>query len=181
MASREKAVKCSGHRCKEVFHIFENYEPGGINDRGYIAVKCKKCGGITKIRMKNPSGNGCFENFDIIDAWEDGDESEYDSLPDSETAMVMGSEPAEGMPFDFLPSLYHPFWQDNALNLEKSAKECFKKFNAQVDKELKGLYNVWVKSMPGFDDVERCIVTQEYESGGKVYEATWGKELKNDP
>ena len=47
MASREKAVKCSGHRCKEVFHIFENYEPGGYNDSGYIAVKCKKCGEIT--------------------------------------------------------------------------------------------------------------------------------------
>lgn len=72
MDSREKAVKCSGHWCKEVFHIFENYEPGGYNDNGYIAVKCKKCGEITKIRMKNPSKNGCFENFEIMDAWEDG-------------------------------------------------------------------------------------------------------------
>ena len=34
--------------------------------------------------------------------------------------------------------------------------------------------------MPGFDDVERCIVTQEYENGGQVYKAKWGKELKCD-
>lgn len=180
MDSKEKAVKCSGHRCKEVFHIIENYEPGGINDRGYIVVRCKKCGEITKIRIKNPSKNGYFENFEIIDAWEDGDESEYDSLLDGETAFVMGKEPAEGMPIDFHPCLYHPFWQDKKLILEKKAEECFKKFNAQIDKELKGLYDVWVKSMPGFDDVKRCIVTQEYESGGQVYEAKWGKELKYD-
>lgn len=181
MASREKAVKCSGHRCKEVFHIFENYEPGGYNDSGYIAVKCKKCGEITKIKMRNPSKNGCFENFDIIDAWEDGDESQYNSFPDGETAIVMGKEPAEGVPTDFHPSIYHPYWQNKDLNLEITTKECFKRYSAQVDKELKCLYNGWVKSMPGFDDVKRCIVTQEYERGEKVYEATWGKELKNDP
>ena len=180
MASREKAVKCSGHRCKEVFHIFENYEPGGINDRGYIAVKCKKCGEITKIRMRNPSKNGCFDNFNIIDAWEDGDESLYNSFPDGEMAFVMGKGSAEGVPIVFRPSICHPFWQEKGLNLEITAKECFKKFNAQIDKELKCLYNGWVKSMSGFDDVKRCIVTQEYERGGKVYKAMWGKELKND-
>ena len=180
MASREKAIKCGGKRCKEVFHIYENYEPGGINDSGYIAVKCKKCGEITKIRMKNPSKYGCFDNFDIIDVWEDGDESQYDSLPDGEAAIVMGNEPAEGLPTDFRPHIHYPFWQDKDLNLEITAEECFEKFNAQVDKELKCLYNGWVKSMPGYDDVERCIVTIEYECGVKVYEATWGKELKND-
>lgn len=180
MASNEKAVKCRGKRCKEVFHIFENYEPGGINDHGYIAVKCKKCGEVTKIRIKNPSKDGCFDNFDIIDAWVDGSDSEYDSLPDGETAIVMGNEPAEGMPTVFHPSLDCPFWQDKDLNLEITAEECFKEFGNQVNMELKNLYNVWVKSMPGFDDVERCIVAQEYESGGRVYEATWGKELKND-
>lgn len=180
MANREKAIKCSGHRCKEVFHVFENYEPGGINDRGYIAVKCKKCGEITIIRMKNPCKYGCFENFDIIDAWEDGDKSQFESFPDGETAFVMDKEPAEGEPIEFHPSIYYPFWQDKELNLEITAKECFKKYNAQVDRELKGLYDVWVKSMHGFDDVERCIVTQEYEREGKLYEAMWGKELKND-
>lgn len=180
MASREKSIQCSGERCEEVFHIFENYEPGGINDRGYIAVQCKKCGAITIIRIKNPSKCGCFDNFEIIDAWEDGDESKYDSIPEGEMADVIGKEPAEGVPIDFHPNLYHPFWKDKDINLEVTAEECFKDYNTLVDKELNGLYNVWVKSKYGFDDVERCIVTHEYLSGGKVYKATWGKELKND-
>ena len=160
MEHREKAIKCSGINCKEIFHIYENYEPGGINDRGYIAMKCKKCGAITKLRMKNPSKNGVFDNFEIVDAWEDGDESAYESLLDGETALVIR--------------------QNSEINLDIAADEYFKGMESLVDKELKGLYNVWVKSMPGFDDVERCIVTQEYESGGRIYEAKWGKELKND-
>lgn len=180
MANKEKAIKCRGEHCKEVFHIFENYEPGGFNDYGYIAVKCKKCGEITKIRIKNPSKDGCFDNFKIIDAWEDGESSQYDSLPDGETAFVIGNEPAEGTPNDFYANNKYPYWQNKELNLEISAEENLKKFTTQIDKELKGLYNVWVKSMPGFDDVERCIVTQEYENGGQVYKAKWGKELKCD-
>lgn len=160
MEHREKAIKCSGKNCKEIFHIYENYEPGGINDRGYIAMKCKKCGAITKLRMKNPSKNGVFDNFEIVDAWEDGDESAYESLPDGETALVIR--------------------QNSEINLDIAADEYFKGMESLVYKELKGLYNVWVKSMPGFDEVERCIVTQEYESGGRIYEAKWGKELKND-
>ena len=180
MAHREKAIKCSGKRCKEVFHIYENYEPGGINDHGYIAMKCKKCGAITTLRIKNPSKNGVFDNFEIVDAWEDGESSPYESQPNGETAFVMGNEPAEGMPIDFHPNICYPLWQNNETNLEITAYACFKKINSLVDKELKGLYNVWVKSMTGYDDVERCIVTQEYEREGKLYEAKWGKELKND-
>lgn len=180
MERREKAVKCGGKRCKEVFHIFENYEPGGINDHGYIAVKCKKCGGFTKIRMKNPSKFGCFDNFEIIDAWEEGVNSQYASLPDAETALVMEREPAEGVPHYFYPSLYHPYWQRNGQNLEISALVRFAKIKGLVYKELKCLYNGWVKSMSGYADVARCIVNHEYESGGQVYKAMWGKELKDD-
>ena len=181
MVIREKAVKCSGKRCKEVFHICESYEPGGVNDNGYIAIQCKKCGAMVKLRMKNPSKNGIFRNFEIVDAWEDGDENKYESLPDGETAFVMGKVPAEGQPIDFHPDSRYPFWKTNATNLELAAEGCFKGMKPLIDKELKGLYNVWVKSMPGFDNVERCIVTQEYESGGQVYEAQWGQVLKNDP
>lgn len=180
MERREKAVKCGGKQCKEVFHIFENYEPGGINDRGYIAVRCKKCGVLTKIRMNNPSKNGCFENFDIIDAWEEGENSPYATLPDAKTALVMGKEPAEGVPHYFYPSLYHPYWQCKGKNLEIIALVRFAKFKAQVDKELKCIYNGWVKSMLGYTDVARCIVNHEYESRGQVYKAMWGKELKDD-
>ena len=180
MAHREKAIKCSGKRCKEVFHIYENYEPGGINNRGYIAMKCKKCGAITTLRIKNPSKNGVYDNFEIVDAWEDGESSPYESQPNGETAFVMGNEPGKGMPIDFQPNLCYPLWQNNETNLEITADACFKKIDSLVDKELNGLYNVWVKSMAGYDDVERCIVTQEYECEGKLYEAKWGKELKND-
>ena len=34
--SNLKAVKCNGKRCKEVFHVYENYVLGGINDTGFI-------------------------------------------------------------------------------------------------------------------------------------------------
>lgn len=180
MVNREKAVKCGGKRCKEVFHIYETYEPGGVNDSGYIALQCKKCGAKVKLRMKNPSKNGVFNNFEIVDAWEDGDENKYESLPDGETAFVMGKGPAEGQPIDFCPDYHYPFWQNNGTNIEVKAKGYFKKQEAQIDKQLKGLYNVWLKSMSGFDNVERCIVTQEYESENQKYEAQWGKELKND-
>lgn len=180
MANKEKAIKCRGKHCKEVFHIFEKYEPGGYNDHGYIAVKCKKCGEITKIRIKNLTKFGRFDNFDIIDAWEDGESSLYDSLPNGETAFVIGNEPAEGTPNDFRPNNEYPFWQNKELNLEIVAEGNLKKFKLQVEKELKGLYNFWVKSMPGFADVKRCIVIQEYEHGGQVYKAKWGKELKYD-
>lgn len=37
----EKAVKCSGKRCKAVFHINEHRELGGINDKGYIVEESK--------------------------------------------------------------------------------------------------------------------------------------------
>lgn len=181
MEHREKSIKCSGNRCNEVFRIYENYEPGGINDHGYIAMRCKKCGAITKLKMKNPSEYGVFENFDIVAAWEDGDSSPYESLPDGETAFVIGNEPAEGNPIDFLPSSRFPLWQNNGINLELTADNYFKRIKSVVNDTLKTLYNGWVKSMPGYDDVQRCIVTQEYEHEGQTYKAKWGKELKNDP
>lgn len=40
----EKAIICNKKRCKEVFHIHENRDPGGINDYGYrvISISLRK-------------------------------------------------------------------------------------------------------------------------------------------
>ena len=180
MEHREFAIKCSGKNCKEVFHVSENYEPGGINDRGFIVVKCKKCDAVTKIKMKNPSKYGVFENFEIVDVCEDEDCSQCDSIPEEKKALVIGNEPPRGLPMAFVPNLQHPFWQDGETNLEETAMKNFLSNRGLITEELKGLYNVWVKSMPGFDNVERCVVSIKYEFEGQIYEAKWAKELTND-
>lgn len=176
----EKAVQCSNNLCKEVFHVYEIYEPGGINDRGFIAVRCKKCGTITKIRMKNPSKNGIYENFEIVDAWEDGEYSEYNGSEGGKTAVVVNKEPSEGVQIPFEPQYQYPFWQDEKNNLELLADAHFKRISGVVKGQLEGLKNYYLKSKPGFDDIQRCIVCQEYEEDGEVYHARWAKFLRNE-
>ena len=178
MASAEKAIKCSGKRCKEVFHIYENHEPGGCNDYGHIAVRCKKCKAITRIRMKNPSRYGIFNNFEIIDAWEYGESNIFEKAPLGETARICNNKPAEGVPVKFKPSIYPLYWNNAVGSLEKTAFNQFKKSSHLIDKELSALKNVFLKSMIGFTDIKRCVVIQEYEQQGNIYRAVWGKELK---
>lgn len=180
MKSTEKAVKCSNEKCKQVFHICENYEPGGINDRGYIRVKCKSCGHESIIRMKNPSTYGCYENFEILDAWDEDEYRDYDTAPTGETAIVFEKEPAEGISPVFTPNPEYPFWRNGDVNLEHLSLDSFKTIKSQICGELKGLYNYWVKSPIGYDNIQRCIVSQEYESKGKLFTAMWGKIIKND-
>lgn len=180
MVSREKSVKCCNEKCKEVFHINENHERGGINDRGYIKVKCKSCGSETIIRMENPSTFGCFSNFEIVDAWDEDDYYEDETVPMEESAIVIGKEPAEGISPEFIPRAEYSFWQKGEINLEEKAFDSFSKIEQQIRNKINGLYNYWVKSPPGYDNIERCIVAQEYESEGESYIATWGKILKND-
>lgn len=177
---REKAIQCSTKRCKEVFHINENYEPGGLNDIGFIAVRCKKCGSITRIRMKNPSALGFFDNFEIVDAWEDGESSKYENVPEGKSAFVFCNEPSEGIPIKFMPNRSFPLWQDGDRNLEISAYKHLQDSTKLIKNELNGLYNFWVKGKIGYSNVARCIVEQEYEDHGKIYRATWLKILKND-
>lgn len=174
----EKAVKCIGKRCKEVFHIHENREKGGINDKGYIVVKCKKCGELTKIRMLNPPKFGIFDNFEIVASWEDGESSQYENVMEGEVALVSGKEPAEGVALKFRPNRLYPFWQNAGSNLEKIAYDHFKCASTKINDILHGLKMVYLKSMPGYDDIERCVVTQEYVHEEKVFTATWGKTLK---
>lgn len=174
----EEAIICNKKRCKEVFHIHENRDPGGINDYGYIVVKCKVCGTLTKVRMANPSGMGYFDNFDIIASWEDGEHNQYEDIPEGETALVSGKEPSEGVTIPFKPNPFCPLWQNGKVNLEITANNSFKKVCDSINEQLYGLRNVFLKSMPGFDDIERCIVEQEYEVGGVVYNAKWAKVLK---
>lgn len=180
MKSTLKAIKCSGKRCKEVFHIYENYEPGGINDWVNISVKCKTCGAITTARMKNPSKYGVFENCEILDAWEDDEYYENESTQMGETAIVIGEQPAEGAPFNFIPNKDYPFWRNGETNLEEVSYNMFSSIDNLVGKEIKGLYNYIVKSPPGYDNLERCVVSQEYEFEGKPRTAIWGKILNND-
>ena len=178
MVSVEKAIKCSRKCCNEVFHIYENYEPGGLNDYGYIAVRCEKCKAITRIRMKNPSLYGIFNNFEIIEAWEDGESNKYENAPLGESALILNAEPAEGVLVEFKPSLYPLFWNESIGSLEKVAYNQFNSCSHLIDEELNTLKNVFLKSMTGFTDIERCVVIQEYEQQGILYRAVWGKELK---
>lgn len=180
MKSTEKPVKCSNKKCKEVFHIIENHELGGINDRGYIKVKCKSCGSETVIRMENPSTFGCFSNFEIVKAWDEDDYYENETIPMGESAIVIGKEPAEGIAPEFMPSSKYSFWQKGKINLEENAFGFFSTIEQQISNEIKRLYNYWVKSPPGSDSIERCIVAQEYECNGESYLATWCKILKNE-
>lgn len=175
-----KAVKCNGKRCKEVFYIHENRELGGFNDRGYIVVKCKKCDKLTKIRMLNPSKLGYYENFEIVASWEDGESSQYENVMEGDTALVSGKEPAEGVTMEFRPNKFFPFWQKNESNLEQIAFDQFKCASNQIDKILYGLKMAYLKSMLGYEDIERCVVRQEYIYKGSVYTAEWGKILKNE-
>lgn len=174
----EKAVKCSGKRCKAVFHINEHRELGGINDKGYIVVKCNKCGKLTKIRMLNPPRFGFFDNFEIVDSWEDGEGGKYENVMEGEVALVSGKEPAEGVPLKFKPNKLYPFWQNAGSNLEKIAYNHFKRASTQINDILHGLKMVYLKSMPGYDEIERCVVRQEYTHEGRAFTATWGKILK---
>lgn len=175
----EIAVKCSKKRCKEVFHIHENREIGGCNDNGYIVVKCKKCGTPTKIRILNPPKSGYYDNFEIIASWVDGDSNNpYECVTEGETAFVAGNEPVEGITARFLPNPSYPLWQNGDVNLEQTAYDRFEGVTEQINKKLNCLENLYLKSIPGFDDVKRCIVTQKYEHDNVEHKATWAKELK---
>ena len=128
--------------------------------------------------MKNPSRYGIFNNFEIIDAWEDGENSIYENAPLGETARIFNNEPAKGMPVKFKPSYYPLFWNASIGSLERVAYNQFKKNSYLIDNELNALKNVFLKSMIGYTDIERCVVIQEYEQQGDIYRAVWGKELK---
>ena len=175
--SNLKAVKCNGKRCKEVFHVYENYVLGGINDTGFIVLKCKKCGVLTRIRTKNPSQFGAYDNFEIISSWKDGETTEFETVPLGQVADVIGNESPAGVLIRFRPFLEHPFWACSEVNLEITANCFFAKFRERIEKKLYDFEQVYLAGQLFAQDFRRCLVIQKYRFKGREYQATWCKKI----
>lgn len=180
MKSILKAVKCSGERCKEVFHICENYEPGGLYDLGYVAVKCHKCGAITRIRMKNPPKFGYYDNFEIVGGWEEGEANKYDECPIGNNAIVIGKEPSERpIPvFSYDESL--PLYYNDKTNFELIALLHLRKCIKDISSEINGFKQAYLADQFITQGVERCFVSQKYTYKGEKYNALWCKIFRSE-
>ena len=178
--SNLKAIKCNGKRCKEVFHVYENYVPGGINDRGFIVLTCKRCGALTRVRMKNPSQYGYYDNFEIVSSWEDGETNEFENVPLGQVADVMEYESPEGVLIRFHPYLECPFWACSDVNLEMTAQCFFVKFRENIEKKLYDFKQAYLAGQFYAQDFRRCLVIQKYRIKGREYQATWCKKIGSE-
>lgn len=178
--SNLKAIKCNGKRCKEVFHVYENYVPGGINDCGFIVLTCKRCGALTRVRMKNPSQYGYYDNFEIVSSWEDGETNEFENVPLGQVADVMEYESPEGVLIRFHPYLECPFWACSDVNLEMTAQCFFVKFRENIEKKLYDFKQAYLAGQLFAQGFRRCLVIQKYRIKGREYQATWCKKIGDE-
>ena len=167
-----RLFKCSNPKCDEQFKLYEIYYPGGLNDYGWIEIKCKKCGSIQKINVKNPSEYqyGTFPNAEIINSheYEEGEERDYSIH--SECVSVTKDEKNN---VEWTPLESNPFWQSKSSN-ELSYTADFEKSKHLIKKGISNFLNYYLAGQYRAELPQKIIVIQHV----RQQKITWAKTVE---
>lgn len=166
--------KCSNPKCNEQFKLHEIYYSGGLNDYGWIEIKCKKCGSIQKINVKNPSEYqyGTFPNAEIINSheYEVGEERDYSIHPECVSVIEDEKNDVEWTPLES-----NPFWQSKSLN-ELNYTADFKKSKYLIDEEISNFLNYYLAGQYRAELPQKIIVIQHV----RRQKVTWAKTVERE-
>lgn len=169
-----RLFKCSNPKCDEQFKLYEIYYTGGLNDSGWIEIKCKKCGSTQKINVKNPSEYqpGTFPNAEIINSHEygEGEERDYSIHPECVSVTTDKKNNVEWTPLES-----NQFWQSKSLN-ELNYTEDFKKSKHLIEKEISDFLNYYLAGQYRAELPQKIIVIQHVE----LEKITWAKTVERE-
>lgn len=166
-------VKCSNPRCDEQFKLSEIQYPF-LNDYGWIEIKCKKCGSIQKINVKNPSEyqHGTFPNAEIIGYHEYEDGEKRDNSIHPKCALVIEEE---NNSIAWTPLNSNPFWQSKSSN-ELKCTENFKASKHLIKKGISNFLNYYLAGQYRAELPQKIIIIQHVEE----QKITWAKTIEEE-
>lgn len=175
--------KCSGKRCKEVFHIYDNVHPLYTNDIGYIEVKCSHCGKISKIPVHNPVPFGFGDNYEVVSSHIIESEEEWNALKievGNTITLVEGYENRNETIHEWRTYSDKHFWKCGELNLEELADQALQPLKGTIKDFLYSFKQAYLAGQLWAAYNERLFIVQKYEYEGKTFKAVWAKEVKSE-
>lgn len=169
-----RLFKCSNPKCDEQFKLYEIYYRGGLNDYGWIEIKCNKCGSIQKIAVKNPFEYqyGTFPNAEIINSHEYEEGEERDNSIHPECVLVTEDEKNN---VEWTPLESNPFWQSKSLD-EVSYTVDFEKSKHLIEKGISNFLNYYLAGQYRTELPQKIIVIQH----ARRQKITWAKTVERE-
>lgn len=170
-----RIIKCSNTYCHERFRLHEVRQY--YNDYGFVVLRCKICGALTKIRVPNPEYYGYFENATKVTYWEHGDQNQYDNVPEGESLDIF-TDVQEAVLCPWVPSI-KPLWGVDDENYERAASEAKDAIRATLLQEYSRFQNYYLANTH-VDDITKSFVIQHYLYHGIPHTAVWAKQISNE-
>lgn len=175
-----KAIKCSGKKCKEAFHINDNIIHGGINDKYCVTIKCKKCGSLTKCILHNIDHLFQTDEYEIVDKREiDSDDDCSSIFADvGESALVDGYEQINEPLHRW--DLYNSFslWKNEKYDFEYHATCALITAYNEISHSWYNYYNAYLAGQFQAPEVNKVFVSHSYKIGKKKCKALWVSDFK---
>ena len=171
------AVKCSGKKCKEVFHIYDTKVVGGINDKYMVTLKCKKCGAVTKCILHNIDYLFHLDRYELVEKREICQEDDISLIiaDCGETAIVDGYEQINE-PIHRWNLNDFPFWQNEKYDFEFYAT--INLFMDVINKNWYSYFNAYMAGQFFAPEVKRIFVCHNYKIKNKKCRALWVSDFK---
>lgn len=164
-----KIVKCRNSKC-DVRYRYNDIIYPFYNDPGYIVLKCRLCGSLTKVRVENHDIFKYLVHGDVVANW---GLDEPDKYPDIESSQTIDWKEVAISEIKWVPLNKNPFWKNKTDDAEIIASQSFDKNKAKIDKEFLTAYNFALKSR--FFDKAIFFVDKLKEGN-----AVWGCDYKNE-
>ena len=171
-------TKCINPSCSNIFVTADIHYKGGINDKGGLIVKCKKCGEYTPIITSNPDEHYGVDGGTIEDKWDDEYPDYFDRKYNikrfGEQLIIKGDAvPRDSVQWHESAS---PFFA-NDINYEVSAYQELKSASDIINEEYYKYYNFYVKSR---ETANKSFVVINYINDAKPYRAIFSKKIDSE-
>lgn len=173
------AIKCSGKKCKEVFHIYDQKVEGGLNDQYMVTFKCKKCGSMTKCILHNIDHLFQTDSYELVEKREIYIEDEISSIiaECGEIAIVVGYEHVNE-PIHCWTLYDTPFWQNKEYDFEFYATKNLFSVMDVINGKWYSYFNAYMAGQHFAPKVKRIFVCQNYKIEDDEYTALWVSDFK---
>lgn len=173
-------IKCSGKKCKEVFHIYDNIFRGGCNDKYSVTIKCKKCGALTKCILHNVDTLFQTDEYELVDKKEiySDDDSVSIFTEMGESAIVGGYEQINEPIHHW--DLYNSFslWKNDKYDFELQATMALLTVKDLINDCWDQYFNAYLAGQFCAPEVKKVFVKHYYKIGNKKCKALWVTDFK---
>lgn len=158
-----KKAKCQNPKCNQLISYSFGHNAGGINDKGFIRLKCDKCETVNLLPIQNTETVGGVDAGTILSVEEVDDREEWMKVLEQQPEILEapnGFPENEGNPDFSIGNM--SLWKNDKYDFELQAAFILLQNKYAYSHKLGEAYNYYIKSKI---DPKECYIVQDYKIG----------------